>query len=299
MKRIGVVGSCQVIGVADALFHLLEGYEISSFFLGEFHKTEIPQIGGDLAGCDIVIAQDINGDRYGPLATKNLRKEIKNLIVFPVLAFTGLHPDCAHLLMGRDIYCSPLDAYHSAIVAASYSLELSIDRTARLFNKLVFKRLGYLDEFAKARAFLQKTMNDYGLDIAGEWPGWMASGAFMHTFNHPKPAVLASVAKLIAVKAGLIPAQTPTPDLSYDYLSAASITFPVYPELVEPLGIKGDYVFRKRGLPDLTTGDRKLLSLRDFIQGSYDCYADVPLEAFNAPQISKVRATLSSVLRGE
>lgn len=295
MIRIGLVGRCQVSGIGDALLHMLDDCEVSSFVIQDTYLEEMrPHAEKALLESDIVFSHHLHED-HGSLGTNTLRERVKKLIVVPPVIFSGFHPDCIDLIWERVIHSSPLGSYHSAIVAAAYSLDVPVDRVANLFNKFVYKKLGYYDEFARARVYLERSMHSFGIDISGEWPGWIRSGIFMHAYNHPRSQVLASLARLLAIKAGLVPVRTPSPDLSFDFLSLFS-TWPVYPEIAEAFGVKGSYAFKKNGTPDLVRGGHTLLSLREFIEGSYAMYADIPAGAFDLPVVAKVRAVLSPLL---
>jgi len=274
---------------------MLGNCEMSSFVIQDSYLEDLrPHAERILPECDIVFSHYLHDD-HGSLGTDYLRTKVKGLILVPPVIFSGFHPDCIDLIRDGVIHSSPLGSYHSAIVAAAYSLDLPVDRVANLFNKLVYARLGYYDEFAKARVYLDRSLRSFGIDIAEEWATWVKSGIFMHGYNHPRPQVLASLAKLLAVQTGLVPAGTPTPDLGFDFLSLFS-TWPVYPEIADALGVKGSYVFKKNGTPDLVRGGHTLLSLREFIQGSYEMYADIPIEVFDLPIVAKTRVALSQLL---
>lgn len=294
MKRIGVVGNCQAASIGNALFHLFGDAEVSGFVVGDVYKKNwMAKAESILSSCDVVFSHYLP-DHFGMFGTEALCGNVRKLILVPPVIFGGFHPDCTELTWGANFYSGPMRHYHSAIVAAAYSLDIPVDRVPQLFNRLVFQRLGYYAEFAKARALLQNALKAEGFDIAEEWPRWVRSGVFMHTYNHPKSQVLASIAKLVAVKAGLLPERTPTPDMSIDSLAGAPV-WPVYPELAEALGLRGSYIFKENGLPDIMIGEHNLLSLKDFIRKSYESYADVAVEAFNAPTIVKTRDVLAAL----
>ena len=298
MKRIVVIGRCQAVGIGDALLHMLDDCEVSSFFIQDTQKKAVPpSVVEALAKSDIIFSHYFH-DNEGLLSTSKLREEMGNLILVPPVIFSGFHPDCLDVIWNGANCNSPLGVYHSAIVAAAYSLDIPCDRVPTLFNKLVYGRLGYFEEFAKARTYLDSSMKAHGLDIAGEWPDWVRSGSFMHTFNHPKIGVLASLAKLLAIKAGLVPAQTPTPEVTLDRL-ALFASWPVYPELAEGLSLKGSYTFKSDGMIDLIKGGHSLMSLREFVEGSYEIYTDIPAAAFDFPALVKTRAVLSALLAGK
>jgi len=297
MRRIAVVGRCQAAGIGDALMHMVDDCEVHSFVAQESYRDRmLPHAQKALAECDLIFSHYLYAD-HGFYSTENLRKEFGEVILIPPVVFSGFQPDCIDLIVGHSSHPSPLGSYHSAIVAAAYSLDVPSDRVETLFNKFVYQRLGYYQEFAKARTYLHSSMKAFGIDISGEWPDWVKSGVFMHSYNHPKPIVLASLAKLLAIKAGLVPADTPTPELGFDFLSHFPI-WPVYPELAQALGTKGSYTFKKAGTPVLIEGTHTLMGLREFVQKSYELYGDVPQEAFDLPVVAKTREVLAPLLIG-
>lgn len=287
MKRIGVIGLCQAWGIGNGLFHLLEDAEVFSYTVADLTDSDrFAEAEKTLAQCDVVFAHYLPDD-YGSLSTEFLKKNTPNFIAIPTVIFTGFHPDCFSFNQEET---TSFPGYHSAIIAASYSIGLLPDQVLPLFNKLVFKKLGYYDEYFKSRLYLAHVMASHGLDITEEWSDWVASGIFMHTINHPKPQVMASLAKLLAIKAGLVVKGTPTPDVNIDFLGSNQ-TWPVYPEIAEAFGAKGSYVFSKVKM-NFWGGSHSLLSLRDFIDVSYERYASAPVELFEVDAIAKVRSSL-------
>jgi len=295
MRRIGVVGRCQSTVIGDAMRHMIEDCEVFTFAIQDVHIARMQSYAEKvLPHCEIVFSHILAED-HGYFSTRNLLAECRRIVPIPPIVFSGFHPDCVDLIVDGTGHPSPLGGYHSAIVAAAYSLDMPAERVETLFNRLVYKRLGYFDEFGKARTHLHNSMRDAGLDIAREWPDWVKSGTFMHTYNHPRSRVLASLAKLLAVKAGLASTDIAVPDIGFDFLSIYPV-WPVYPELAEALGVAGSYIFKKNGTPEIITGRNNLLSLREMIRESYDLYAEIPARVFGHPIIAKTRAALSALL---
>ena len=290
MKRVGVVGLCQAWGIGNGLFHLLEDAEVSSYAVADLMEpNRLAEAEKILSRCDVVFSHYLP-DQLGSLRTESLKKNISNVIEVPPIIFTGFHPDCIAFSYEE---ARVFPGYHSAIIAASYSMGILADQVLPLFNKFVFKKLGYYEEFFKSRLYLGQLMASYGLDISEEWSDWMASGIFMHSFNHPKPLVMASLAKLLAIKAGLVTKRTPTPEVNLDFLGGIP-TWPVYPEIAEAFGVKGSYVFSQMS-EHFSGGSHNLLSLRDFIDLSYERYAAAPAELFEIETIAKVRNNLMAL----
>jgi hypothetical protein len=293
--KIGVVGTCQAAGIGMGLQQLLGDPEILGVeAVAAYREGRLQQTADALRECAVIFSHHL-APEFGPLSSDALRDSHRDVQLIPNVAFTGFHPDCIYISAGGQFFKSPMEDYHSAIAAAAFALGADVDTTLRQFNREVFARLGYFDEFAKARAFLAKTMADARLDISLEWPHWMARAPFMHSVNHPKGCVLASLAKLIAARSGLIAANRDFVDLVLDDLSLNPV-WPVYPELAGALGIGGSYLFKKSGRPDLTLGRGVFIALRDFVERSFAAYAAYPSEAFSIPAVARVRRVLQETI---
>lgn len=293
--RIGVVGNCMAPGIGIALRQILPDAEIFAFEAREVLRAEkLVPAAATLARCDAVFTHHLPDD-YGPLAISALKDRHRGLHRLPTNTFTGFHPDCIYLSHEGKQYGSPLGAYHSAIAAAAYSLTLDASATLRLFNAEVFRQLGYLDEFGKARSFLAHEFQQCGIDLGDDIWRWMERGAFMHTVNHPKGVMVAGIAKLLAVRLGLISAHAPIPDLAYDALSVNAI-WPVYPGIAEVVGVSGSYLFKRQGGPDLVGGAGVFHSLPEFVALSFEMYARWPASVFTAPAVARVASVVRRLI---
>jgi hypothetical protein len=293
--RIGVVGICQAPGIGLALQQLLESHEIFSIeAIAALRENSLQQAADVLHGCDLIFSHDLP-EQFGPLSINALGNARENIRIIPTTPFTGFHPDCIYIFHEGIPLRSPMGEYHSAIAAAAFALGADVAAALRQFNGEVFTRLGYFDEFSKATIFLDKVMTSVGLDLADEWPHWMARAPFMHTVNHPKAFALASIARLLAVQAELIPNTTPSVEPVHDLLSL-DVVWPWYHELAERLGKPGSHLFKKHGGPDLVTGHGVFMTLREFVERSFAIYAGHPPEAFSANTVERVRRILQETL---
>lgn len=293
--RIGVVGSCQAPGIGIGLQQLLPDDQVIAIEGAAARRENyLAQAAALLQDCPIVFSHHLAED-FGPLSTDALRHSHANFHMVPNVAFTGFHPDCIYINDGRRVYQSPMQDYHSAIAAAAFALGADARAALRLFNEDVYRRLGYFEEFAKARAFLGKTMTEAGYNISMEWSQWMARAPFMHSINHPKGFVLASIAKLMAVKAVLIGYTQSFLDPAYDPLSLSPV-WPLYPELAAARNLPGSRLFKLNGGPDFATGQGVFITLPEFVAGSYEAYATYPAEAFAVTAVEQVRCVLQEFL---
>jgi hypothetical protein len=191
------------------------------------------------------------------------------LMFWPNLVFAGYHPDCTYLSIDGRPARSPMGDYNSRIVAAAYAAGLTPGETARLFNRLVYVRLGYFKRFALAKAALAKEFDRYGYDAASV-DEWMAAGSFMHSINHPTLAVCASIARQVLRKAGIEARDVDLKAKVQDNLVALE-QWPVYPELAESLGIPGSMNF-KTSIRSRFAG--RALSPSEYVEGSFERYSE-------------------------
>ena len=104
---------------------------------------------------------------------------------------------------------------------------------------------------------------EHGIDIAGLLVRWARNGPFMHTFNHPVVGCIFDTARAVLGNLGIDMHEPPfLPD---DFLRQ-NTWLPVYPEIAEQCGVPGSTLFKR-------SGHYELVSLPDFVRGSYRAYA--------------------------
>lgn len=293
--RIAVLGCCQAHGYAHALAHLMPEAEVEAVeAVVSRNHGRLEDAAALLRGCDILFTQDF-GDEFGPLATAALPALGRPVHRLPLLAFAGYHPDMVYLTAGGQVQGSPLGAYHSAIIAAAFSLGLAEAEVPQLFNRLVYGRLGYLDAFGAARSLLLESLAGHGLDLAAAFEAWHAEGPFMHGINHPRGLVLADVMRAAAIRAGLLGAAAPLVRPPFDHLAADTI-WPVYPEIAESLGIAGGMLFKRYSQPVGPLGNAPYIGLPRLLRESYAMYRALPEAAFREGAIGAVREKLAAII---
>jgi hypothetical protein len=296
--RIAVIGVCQVHAMRDAFAQLLDDAEVIAFEAEPMYKLgNFDRLRQRIAACDYVFAQDL-GERFGPLARVDMIEKGQKFTALPGIVFSGFHPDCTYMNVDGKSYASPVGMLHSPLIAAAHALAVPAERVERLFNAIVFRRLGYFEEFAKSRDFLFARADAVGFDLRHDFTAWLAAGAFMHTPTHPKACALASLARLAAVSVGLVPPDTAAPYPADDFLAHGTV-WPVYPPLAEAIGVPGSYFFKKAGLINTSDGRGQVLSLRDMIKQSYALYAGFPAGFFDAEPIARTREVLAPFVAGQ
>jgi hypothetical protein len=295
MRRIGIVGICQVHGVGHALAAMLDDVEVMTY------EAPIVCSGGRLQdaveylrSCDIVFSQSV-GPEYGELGFNMLRERVRRIRLLPVVVFDGFHPDIVYIAQNDLLLASPVGAYHSGITAGAFSLGLNERDTEELFNTYVFSALGYLDRFAISREAFLITMLEAGYDVSVDVDDWTIAGPFMHTINHPRPIVLASLARHAAVHEELLSPAHRLPTWMPDHLGNDTV-WPVYPEIAAKLPFEGDYVFKRSYRQILPNGNSPCIGLRRFIAESFALYSGYPGDAFKTEQVLVVKEKLKAIL---
>jgi hypothetical protein len=283
MTRVAVVGNCQAIALGHTLRWLCPDAEVEDHNWGLLRtQDEADALAERLRGHDVVITQYTSQESYGGLATERLEPQVRRLVLYPKVAFTGFHPDLIRL---KDVL-SPLRDRHSSLIAAAFVLGLPPARTEELFNAYVYAVAGFFDEFAKAEAYLVKQSAYTATPLAGELPAWKARGVFVHIPNHPLNWAMLSMARALAGQVGL--AMREDEGLPSD-LFAGSAIWPVYPEIARRLGAPGSLSFKPPG-PGAVP-----IELDEMIERSLKAYGEADPEVVRAPRVLE----LAEILRRE
>lgn len=237
--KIGVIGNCQAQVVAECMAQM-SGIGVRRIPLTQADKF------------DLVFAQK-------PFLPKTKGK----VVYYPRITFPAHSPDAILITSRNKPLQSPLRDLNSAIVAKAWLEGLTVKQTENLFNEYTFDQLGFFEMTAGSIAKLLQEGDDVGIPLHEVLENAQAQGNFMHTFNHPHGSFLAKVCELALQKAGVKYQSLKNPP---DLLSRHAI-WPLYPEIAERLGMKGEYKFK---MDDRDGGD--ILDLHDFIDYSFALY---------------------------
>lgn len=204
-----------------------------------------------------------------------------NLTRIPRVVFTAFHPDCVYALSAGKQVKGPLDAYHSMILIAAHRRGLGADGALRLFSGAFFEKVGYMDYWAPQRDRLVADYARFGLDIAAGVRRWGRTSAFMHTVDHPKMICIYDIARSLFASMGV-------PDEGAGVMPADNLTngvsFAVYPEIGEALGVQGSYRFKR-------FNEYHHIGLEQFIAESfriYDQHPDIRPDSGSMPAFERV-----------
>lgn len=177
----------------------------------------------------------------------------------PCFNFTGYHPDCCYVAAdGERIGDGPIGPYHSMIALAGYKEQLSPAATARFFNGRIYEQAGYYRQWLAQRDRMIARFAEFGFDIRGVFRKAGRGRSFMHTIDHPDIVLMMELAKIILRR--LDRSYREEAPLPVDAL--ANMSWPVYPEVGEQLGVAGDYRFRP-------TDSYAALGLDDYLETAF------------------------------
>jgi hypothetical protein len=159
----------------------------------------------------------------------------------PCFGFTGYHPDCCYVAAdGEHITDGPVGPYHSMIALAGYKEQIGPAATARFFNDRIYEQAGYYRQWEAQRDETTNYFARFGYDIGGIFRKASRGRSFMHTIDHPDIVLMTEMAKVVLRRFDRpYREEAPAP---VDAL--ANVSWPIYPEVGERLGVAGDYRFR-------------------------------------------------------
>lgn len=192
---------------------------------------------------------------------------------FPFVHFPAFHPDIVYVGSQRsgNYIAGPLGQYQSAIALCGWMEGMSIKDTISLFRHEVFEALGYYEYWETSQKMMLGLGEGSGFPIADLLENWHRQGCWLYSFNHPKPFVLADMARRLLTREGI----ATLPDVENFVADgfATGPAWPVYPEIGKALGIEGHYLFKAiagygpRNKPIL------MLGLDDFVAHSFAVFA--------------------------
>ena len=292
--RIAVIGNCQARGIVQAMGLLAPQARVDLVpmsRLGRDPRT-LDAFAARLRGYDHVFSQPFAPGFFPDGGSDALAALLPGMRLFPAIVFSAFHPDAIYVgdlasMAATRLTPSPLHTYQSAIALFGHLRGLPAERIVPLYRAEVFERLGYLAGWDPAAEDLLAASRAVGLDLSGELLRWIRGGAFMHTINHPRLAVLGDVAARLLTEAGL----TPAPDAVESYLADElldGVIWPIYPAIAEVYGLPGSTTFKRRGRPGAPP---RLLDLPEFVAESVALYRRLPAGRLRSARIDAWAAT--------
>ncbi len=284
--RIAVIGSCQGVGISQTLKRVMPGATICHWHPEVLSISEKEEVLASLPSFDHVITQiplkfDSNSE-IASVQTKNnqfatIHEKCPSVLFIPVFVFNGFTPDFQNIHFAPDLR-SPLQNLHSIVIAAAYAFQISQHRLKRLLNPILFRELGFYEQYLWEKQNLFSTFSKAGFDLTQHFLEWSKSpGLFMHCMVHPKKEVLARLALICGEKLSLINSSTSIPDDLPDSL-AGSLILPTYPAYAESLGCKSEGEVQL--VPEAPYNNKHRFTLDEFISANYQSYSAYPNELF-------------------
>ncbi|MCW3691384.1 MULTISPECIES: WcbI family polysaccharide biosynthesis putative acetyltransferase [Burkholderia cepacia complex] len=267
--KISLVGICQVVGMAAYLRKQFPEVEVSSYHVQPTSNRR--EIISHLENSDLIISQILPDHGMDEFSKDALQEITRNVVIIPPLVFSGFHPDMIIIPHRGAPLNSPIEVYHSRIIAAAFTLGLPHMQAANIANALIFDRLGYFHHFNAAKEVFFDLLRPYQLEefARSRWDAWIARGAFMHTPNHPCVAILGEFALHAAKTAGLehgSPVEGGIDDIFDDQHGC-----PVYPEIGRYLGVQGADRFRTYKRATNSEAER-YMDIHHFAKNAYEIY---------------------------
>ncbi len=273
MPSFGVIGSCQAYGVAESLKGWVPGataYPLNAGSVATMSQDDQQKLADKFADFDIVYVESVDRISKGPLAAAALSEKVR-VLRYPVVVYTGLHPDCVHIYNGSQLIQTHMGPYNSALALAAFNAGLSPARTEAIFNRFAFASLGYIEQREAAKAELERYFQELGFSCSG-----FVDSAFMYTINHPRIEVLHDITKQALDISGFEREQDFVPSPTDTLLEGA--IWPIYDGIGEGTG----YIFRGHA----NKGESRDIELADFIAKSFEAYKEVG-SVLSAPAVER------------
>jgi hypothetical protein len=285
--RIAVVGNCQSYGVAYAMKLLDPSAQVDHYAAIGRARANMDILVRTLKTYDYVFSHEVPGGHIPGGDSDELCRRIPKTVMFPAIAFAAFHPDLIYLLDETRGYAQlfgPLGPYHSALAVFAFRKGLSLDEANALFNRNVYETLGYFDVWNDAaHEFLEVCKTKFDMDLSNELMNWARRGVFMYSIVHPKPYVLADIARRLFQKVGLDVREANLDHYAIDDLARAEI-FPIYPEVGQRYGARGGYLF-KMGNFHVSNGVGDFLTLPQYLSSCFKIYRSSDVNQIAHPRI--------------
>ena len=278
--KISLFGNCHVSGIGKIIEASYPGSQSIPLHLGagDNNKRLIDQKYTDqIKKSDFVIVQCKN--TYD-LISSSYPESIDRIRIIPNIPFNGFHPDNDYIKSNKNLFINGvLGQYNSLLAAWCWNHDMSVKSTLEAFREEVFDHLGYFSCMQFSRKNLIK------IGYACDYPmpeflmKWFSRGCFMHSLNHPKIFVLEDIANEFLRKEG-IKCNSGIDSYLHDELGD-SVCWPVYPEIGNKYGIRGNYNFKKGG------ADPAFIDLEEFILTSFNTYDEFEKGSLCSPRFQE------------
>lgn len=296
VRRATVVASCHAPGIATSLRRLYPDAEIKAFHVRAMKDTAAAERACE--DVDLVVTQlGDDAAEPNPFAPSRLRGKAGRVVSFPVITFTGFHPDIFLTPKPHPGTKYDLGQYVSAIAVAAFGLGFDSRRAERLYNAHTYEILGFEAYFEQVKYEFFAIAREAGFDVVPYFQAWIRRGAFMHSINHPTIRVIDTFTRLAlghepevgtVVGDGFSPA---------DDRLLMSAVLPVYPEYARRIGVPGGTTFRRPIVAaDRSSATNRDLSLRDVVEQTYRVMELQPRKFAGSERVERTAEAISAYL---
>ena len=265
--KIAIVGNCQVIGLTKCMGVNNPDLSVAAVFAPDregFRRV--------VADSDLVFAQSISMDDHVGEMDEASRSRIH---LFPPIAFSAFHPDLVYINRNGSLLNGVMSGYHSIIVFAAFLRGLDAAETENLFCGEMFRQFGFFDYWRVSTDILLAHGRRDGFPLEERLAEWSRRGRFMHSSNHPRLFVLASMSEQMLRQANVEVKFRHADEFLSDNLIDMPV-WPVYPDMAMHLGIPEQQALFK-GV-SVGGGPFAMFTLREFITRSFDLYRQFPAD---------------------
>ncbi|MDE2303321.1 MAG: GSCFA domain-containing protein [Sphingomonadales bacterium] len=262
--KIGVYSNCHNHSIGLALTRALPGVEVVLAPLVQPREA--------LADCDLAFIQSEYWHEAHPREHLGHLSPM-SIVKLPTFYFPGFHPDLImEMQPGGAFLTGPCGSYNSSIIVHCFKHGWSEEETMRAFRPEACDLLGFEDYWVEGRRALVRDLVDCGLDGDRLFEGWCRRSPFNSSVNHPHFHVIEDIVTAMLESRGMSVARPE--DSPADPLVTHG-NWPVYPGIAEKFGIEGSYDFHF-GAPVPGTAIKTLITLPEFIAGSFEAYRALP-----------------------
>lgn len=264
MRHVLITGNCQRYAIAKQLAYWFPMWSITVQEAPTSNPNEVLKASLSAALQNTSLWLAIDGaswvkDMHSSLTTGAM------VLRIPSIGFSAFHPDVCFVTTDS-LHPRSDPPFHSAIAAWGYQHQLDPAQTCGLYRSDNYAALGYFSQWHESVAYLEKQFQQSDLALYFE-PFFLAikrQGRFMHTFNHPKPAVITSLCQYICQYLGIAVERSAV--LSEDDCTTSALDWPLYPEVAMMLGATPEtygWRYGQRWVPDLMSFVAEQFALYD------------------------------------
>ena len=233
-ERWVVISNCQSFGLANSIEAQAKTIECTACDVHEFRRA-IAENPEHFRAYDFALIL--------PEAFDGIDRDATGLPPYrlvPAFQFPAYHPDSVYVFADGAFVEGVIGSYQSMIALAAYKEGLAAEQAATFFDARIYQAAGYFSQYDPYRTWLVEHFAAHDIDIAPIFLRRTRGAALMHTVNHPAIAVLFDLARaiLVQMERPIFADVTPPSD------NLAGISWPIYPEVGERLGLPGNYLFK-------------------------------------------------------